>query len=550
MDNNEDKINLLDYQILHYENLKKSINKYSRAIDASDTGTGKTYVSIKLCKDLELVPFIICPKSVVSTWERIIKKEIKKYYIITYNKLALLKNLIKNDNKTDDYEWDFESDNRFKKKENFLFIFDEAHKCKNCKTINSKILLSLSKYNVKILLLSATIIDKPLFFIPFGLVLKLYDTLQKGVIWMSNITKNKSSNPVIEIHKILFNNYASRMRIDETVGIFTNNKIFFEGIHMDNYWKIEKKYDKLNLLLEINNKKKNKNIHDVVIEEKDKDNDSNSNSNKNNIKIEYNRGINKIQKLRQDIEFLRVETIYELTLKYLTQGKSVAIFVNFTNTIKELSKRLNCNCIIWGFQNLKERTKCIDDFCLDKSRIIICNIQSGSASISLHDTIGKFPRISIISPTWSAQDLIQVLGRIHRAMGKTDCEQQIIFCKNTIEENVGNIIKQKINNIRFFNDGNKILKNNNMELILNNELIKKKKVQEEKEYIYKINDFDAIQNRIEKLEKEDEKLLEELKSYEINSFEYKECEYKIEKNKKELDFNLLKLNETIEIMMK
>ena len=174
---------------------------------------------------------------------------------------------------------------------------------------------------------------------------------------------------------------------------------------------------------------------------------------------------------------------------------------------------------------------------------------SGGCGISLHDTFGKFPRVSIISPTWSAQDLIQVLGRIHRAMGKSDCEQHIIFCKGTIEESVGNVIKQKISNIRLFNDGEKKLKKDNMEVILNNELTKKKKVQEAHEHIYKTNDFDAIQFRIEKLEKELEKVSDELNKYKLNSSQYKECEFRVGKIKKELEFNLKKLNETIENMM-
>ena len=61
-------------------------------------------------------------------------------------------------------------------------------------------------------------------------------------------------------------------------------------------------------------------------------------------------------------------------------------------------------------------------------------------------------------------------------MGKTDCLQQILFCKGTIEESVGNIIKSKINNIRVFNDGNKLLKKDNMDVILNQEVIKKQKI--------------------------------------------------------------------------
>lgn len=584
--NNNKDIKLLDHQKNHYTLISNSLIKHSRTIDASDTGTGKTFVSVKLCKDLCLMPWVICPKSVVSSWNNvIIKSGIKKFYIITYEKLMLSTDLIEKKTilNADEYDWKFESNDIFKgkKKEKILFIFDEAHKCKNTKTINSKILVSLAKYPVKILLLSATIIDKPLYFIPFGIVLGLYKNIQEGIDWMGKIISTqtkKSSNPMLPIHKVLFNEYASRMRIEDTIGVFKNNKIIFEGIEMKNYWEIEKKYDKINKILEFNkeNKSKSKNIKSTKstkttkssIENVDSDSDSDSDVDDDKVagideyddrkkdlditdihttnKSKKSGGIGRIQKIRQEIELLRIDIICELTLKYLTQGKSIAIFVNFTQTIKELSTRLNSNCIVWGSQNLGERTKAINNFCDDKSRIIICNILSAGTGISLHDTSGMFPRVSIISPTWSAQDLIQVLGRIHRAMGKTDCEQLIIFCKGTIEESVGNVIKQKIDNIRTFNDGEKKLKKDNMEVILNNELNKKKKKQENNEYIYKTNDFDSIQSRIDWFERQLNKLNKELARYKMNSHEYAECEYRIKKVQKEMDYNLKKLNETIE----
>ena len=563
-------IKLLDHQKTHYTLISNSLVKHSRALDASDTGTGKTFVSVKLCKDLGLVPWVICPKSVVSSWNSVIKKSgIKKFFIITYEQLMLSTNLI--EKKTvlgsDEYDWKFETNSIFKgkNKEKYLFIYDEAHRCKNIKTINSKILVSLAKYPVKILLLSATIIDKPLYFIPFGIVLRLYKNIQEGMDWMARTIATqtkKSLNPMLPMHKVLFNEYASRMRIEDATGVFKNNKIMFEGIQMKNYWEIEKKYDKINKILEFNKQNKNSSANVKSTKSTKSTFDSDSDDEPDNKQIdEYNNGdkklnknsvlnksggIAKIQKIRQEIELLRIDTICELTLKYLTQGKSVAIFVNFTQTIRELSARLNTDCIIWGSQSLEERTKAINNFCEDKSRIIICNISSGGCGISLHDTLGIFPRVSIISPTWSAQDLIQVLGRIHRAMGKTDCEQLIIFCKGTIEESVGNVIKQKINNIRTFNDGEKKLKKDNMEVILNNELNKKKKKQESNDYIYKTNDFVSIQSRIDRFERQLNKLNEELKGYKMNSHEYKECEYRIEKVQKEMDYNLKKLNETIE----
>ena len=63
----------------------------------------------------------------------------------------------------------------------------------------------------------------------------------------------------------------------------------------------------------------------------------------------------------------------------------------------------------------------------DKSRIIICNIASGGCGISLHDTHGIFQRISLISPSWSVRDIIQVIGRIHRAMAKSDANNIYYF---------------------------------------------------------------------------------------------------------------------------
>lgn len=536
---------LLDHQKSHFKNILASIKKYSRALDASDTGTGKTYVAVKVCKELGLIPFVICPKSVIPSWNKILKSfgyKTNEYYLITYDQLVI-SNFITNN--SGEYSWNFESDNKFKlnEKKKYLFVYDEAHKCKNSSTINSKIMLNLASHPVKILLLSATIIDKPLFFIPFGIVLGLYKSIQEGIEWMSKTVNKKASNPLLPIHKILFNEYASRMRIDDTIGVFKDNKIMFEGIQMENYYEIEEKYDKINKILEAEKKKGNK--KHIVDEDLEgfSDEDDDTSSEKKTC------GIGSIQKIRQEIEFLRIDTIYKLTLQYLIENKSVAIFVNFTKTIEELAKRLNTKCIIWGSQSLKERAKSIDDFCSDKSRVIICNIQSGSAGLSLHDTIGRYPRISIISPTWSAQDLIQVLGRIHRAMGKTDCVQHIIFCKGTIEESVGNVIKNKINNIRVFNDGDKKIKNDNMEVILKQEINRKQKKQDADLSIYQTNNIDAIRDRLDKLQEECDKIEKELSKYQVNSNQYKECKFRLDKANKELEFNYANFNSMVEKLL-
>ena len=62
--------NLLDYQVLHVQNLVGSIEKNKIAIDTSDTGCGKTYCALAVCKQLNLNPIIICPKSIISNWKK------------------------------------------------------------------------------------------------------------------------------------------------------------------------------------------------------------------------------------------------------------------------------------------------------------------------------------------------------------------------------------------------------------------------------------------------------------------------------------------------
>ena len=60
--------------------------------------------------------------------------------------------------------------------------------------------------------------------------------------------------------------------------------------------------------------------------------------------------------------------------------------------------------------------------------------------------------MSIISPTWSGQDIKQALGRIHRAGSKSPAIQKIIFCAKTCEEQVSKTVKSKLINISAIND--------------------------------------------------------------------------------------------------
>jgi hypothetical protein len=72
--------------------------------------------------------------------------------------------------------------------------------------------------------------------------------------------------------------------------------------------------------------------------------------------------------------------------------------------------------------------------------------------VSLHDPTGGKPRLALISPTFSAQDLRQALGRVHRAGGAHSI-QRIIFAAGTCEAAACAVVARKLAHIEMLNDG-------------------------------------------------------------------------------------------------
>ena len=134
---------LFSYQKTHIQQLLDAIIKSNCVLDGSDTGTGKTYTTIGLCYLLNLKPFIICPKSTITNWVNVAKdfnveiiglanyEKIKncKYFTCRYENSECP--FIEKDGKNYSFILPVET----------LIVVDEAHKCKNHKTINSKFII-------------------------------------------------------------------------------------------------------------------------------------------------------------------------------------------------------------------------------------------------------------------------------------------------------------------------------------------------------------------------------------------------------------------------
>lgn len=166
-----------------------------------------------------------------------------------------------------------------------------------------------------------------------------------------------------------------------------------------------------------------------------------------------------IMKARRLAELHKVSTFVDLAIDAYEQDKSVAIFVNFKETleaiIKRIGKKVGEKLIskICGGQDELERDVEVENFQADKTRFIVCNISAGGVGISLHDLNGNFPRITLLSPTFSAVAFLQATGRIHREGGLTDCVQYVVYCAGSIEEQVCYKLQGKLGALDILNDG-------------------------------------------------------------------------------------------------
>ena len=435
---------LYDWQIPHAAKLMKSLRLHGVAKDGSDTGTGKTVVALKVAQQLNLLPFVVCPLSVVPSWEEMVLKifpQIKIKTVWNYEKLKMGSTpFIKKKGKG--YEWQLNRDR-------MVLIFDEDHKCKGAKSKNAKMLIAAKKQGYKILLLGATSFSSPLDMKALGFALGLHD--DKGW-WEWCLNNNcrprpwggleyKATKEHLEIlHKQVYEHKGSRIRVkDLPKGTFPGNLIMADSYAMPHDSCVEIGDQYLEMFSEISK----------LEERKSED--------------EYPSEMTLLLRQRQEIELLKVPLFADLIRDHLACGHSVAVFLNFKDTVDAVRERIQGKELmnssgedliseVVGGQSSDERKENILRFQENVNRVILCTLQAGGVGVSLHDLEGDAPRVSLISPSYSAIDLKQALGRIHRSGAQSPAVQKIVFVKDTVEDEVCATVRAKLRNIDLIND--------------------------------------------------------------------------------------------------
>jgi hypothetical protein len=451
---------LLAPQVPHVKRLVDSLYTNGFALDMSETGTGKSYAAAAVARELgcdSTRPLVlVCPKTVIPQWTKILASfNLKPYVAINYEKLGrgnttymkwkkqkcILKPWVENA-VMDAPEFNFPKD--------ALVILDEGHKCKGNHSTNSWMMIMLKEQGYKVLVASATLATTPIELKAAGYLADLHSLYnfdhflrQHGAEWVGRFGAMSwdAASAAAKHSMMLLNEYffdtrrcASRLTVDDFGTLFPESHLLPTAFDMGaNSSKIQAAYDEMETeLARLDDRTEGYSEHIFAI----------------------------MTKARRTSELCKVPLFCEKIEELFDEGKSVAVFVNFTDSIDAIVSRLKNNKkfagqigYIVGGQNANVRQRDIEDFNSDKKRIILCNIAAGGVGISLHDLNGNFPRASVISPTWSAVNLKQVFGRVHRAGALTKCVQYIVYAAGCIEEQICRRVEFKLQNLSTLNDG-------------------------------------------------------------------------------------------------
>lgn len=416
--------------------------------------TGKTYVSCAVARELNMKMVIICPKAVMESWKRVIINHFhmkdRLIDIINYEQLRIGKRESKvasfiENRKThrEKFTWKISKDT--------LIIWDESQKLKNWKTKNSKTCVEAFKQGYKMLFCSATNATNPLELRTVGTVLGLFKGATAYYRWCyeHGVSKGRfglefTKDMVVrqrilrKLHTDIFVNRGIRLSRD-TIPNFPESEVIADCYNMDD--EDVKKINSYHKEMETELKRL-----------------------KAQMKVDKASELTAILRARQQIELQKVPLFIDMIEEGIEEGMSVVAFLNFTETIRAISKRLNTDCIFDGKVGDIVRQQNVDDFQNGKQRVILVNIQSGGAGLSLHDIHGKNPRLTLLSPSYSAVLMRQATGRVWRDSSKSKSVQKIVFVAGTVEETVCENVQEKLKNLDLLNDGDLKIEN---EIVIN-----------------------------------------------------------------------------------
>lgn len=442
------------HQVPHASALVAALRRQGAALDASDTGTGKTFVAVAVAKALGVVPLVICPKSVVPGWNKAASALGWEVDAVGYEKArgqCKVTHIERADDgepatirKTESIygrEHKIGTGSQWLWKHPFEAIFfDEVHRCGGMTSLQAKMLIAAKRQAKYVLCLSATATDRPEKMKALGYALGLFEMpkfkwwlmahgVKPGVFGGFKFTDDVEDQrlAMLKLNQAIFPARGARMRKAEIPG-FPKTSIA--------PLLIEDATGKAAALLE--------EIRDLYTKRETQARDAAARESV----------LEMLLRKRQALELLKVGDLADLAVDYAGSSK-VVIFCHFKETIAALLKKLPKDFgpvpVIDGGNSAAGREFIKIEFQRNRYPVLICNAAAGGVGLDLHDPTGAVERTALISPGWSATQLKQVFGRVQRDGGGYS-QQLLVGFAGTLEEEILERARANIDNIDLLND--------------------------------------------------------------------------------------------------
>lgn len=496
-----DEINerLRPHQVEPAKWLAAVLDHFYSGVDLSDTGTGKTYVAAAIAALSKLPTLVVGPKIACSIWQRAAAHFDEKFSVVGYEmlrtgntpfgkwsngtakpssffKCQTCQCVVDLENFTPCYAHPrgihcLETKKRAANYGHFIFhpavkqlIFDEVHRCAGRDSWNAEMLIAAKRQNIRTIGLSATAACNPLNMRALGYLLDLHgldqdvfeaqqvrrasfftpgrlvrpnfykwsagygcrkDPRFRGWKWL--VGAEEQQRIMLDIRSHILPERGVRVQWQDIPG-FPDRQITAELYDLDSPEEIDGCYKEMaEALARVDERVANYLAPDSPL--------------------------SKIMAARQRVEILKVPIFTELGQDYLAKGYSPVFFVNFRQTIDELSKRFPEFPIIDGSaESVKHRDEYVKTFEANLCPGLIVNSEAGSECLSAHDLDGFHPRVGLVSLSYSATKMRQLFGRLHRDSGKSPAFYRVILANKTVEVKIHRAVSPKLNNLDALND--------------------------------------------------------------------------------------------------
>lgn len=443
------------YQKRSIDHLKSILNpRQPGIIDGSDCGTGKTLVATELMKWMNRPTAVVCPKVVIPSWHRHAEAQGTSVSPLNWDMIRTGRTPFGTWEKSPTKRVGVQQEDRswqiFKWNSNIKFlIFDEVHRAMSYESKNSELVRAARRQRIPALALSATLADSPLELDATGYLLGLHDGDAQPTVrnpapnqFLDWARKNNCrpghykpfefygdpgtrAEVMARIHSSIYPSRGVRVRIADLGAEFPETQITTELYSLGDADALRSLYERM--AVQIAELKKR--------QETDRPSD-----------------LTDLLRSRQEIELLKVPGVAELARSACDAGKNVAIFVNFTATLRALCEQLETTCFIDGSQTGAQgagRREFNRRYFQDGlSNKIICNSEAGGLGLDLQG----LNREALILPGYNVKTLRQVCGRVHRHGGGNSV-QRILLAAGTVEEKVFYAINRKGVSLDALNDG-------------------------------------------------------------------------------------------------